>query len=164
MVQHPCQASYTYMQGYRRSSEDKLKCVKILSVKGHNSAKLFRTWTRTLTKSERAPPRVCHYDSYFLVMTLNFDPLTSTCKGTFLSPSCIYVWNMKAVRWKLLKLSCQNQSVNKVQLWPWTLDSKCIDIFLSPFCIDVWNMKAVRWKLLKLSCQNQSVDKVHLWP
>ena len=32
------------MQGCRRSWEDKLKCVKILSVKGHNSAKICRTW------------------------------------------------------------------------------------------------------------------------
>ena len=30
--------------------------------------------------------------------------------------SCIYIWNMKAVRWKLLKLSCQNQSVDG-QTW-----------------------------------------------
>ena len=30
----------------------------------------------------------------------------------FLSPSCIYVWNMRAVRWKLLKFSCQNQRVD----------------------------------------------------
>ena len=58
----------------------------------------------------------------FFVIT--FDPLTSKCKGTFFSPSCIYVWNMKAVRWKLLKLLCQNQSVDKVQLWPWPLDPK----------------------------------------
>ena len=32
------------MQGCRRSWEDKLKCVKILSVKDHNSAKICRTW------------------------------------------------------------------------------------------------------------------------
>ena len=32
------------MRGCRRSWKDKLKCVKILSVKGHNSAKIFRTW------------------------------------------------------------------------------------------------------------------------
>ena len=53
------------------------------------------------------------------VVTLTFDLLTPKCKGIFLSPSCIYVWNMKAVRWKLLKLLCQNQSVDKVPLWPW---------------------------------------------
>ena len=45
------------------------------------------------------------------VVTLTIDPLTPKCIGIFLSPSCIYVWNMKAERWKLLKLSCQNQSV-----------------------------------------------------
>ena len=32
------------MQWCRRSWEDKLKCVKILSVKDHNSAKICRTW------------------------------------------------------------------------------------------------------------------------
>ena len=52
------------------------------------------------------------------------------CISIFLSPSCIYVCNMKAVRWKLLKLSSQNQSVDKVLLWPWPLDPKYI--FLSP--------------------------------
>ena len=44
MVQHPCQVSFKSMQGCRRSWEDKLKCVKILSVKDHNSAKICRTW------------------------------------------------------------------------------------------------------------------------
>ena len=32
------------MQGCRRSWEDKLKCVKILIVKDHNSAKICQTW------------------------------------------------------------------------------------------------------------------------
>ena len=44
VVQHPCQVSLKSMQGCRRSWEDKLKCVKILSVKDHNSAKICRTW------------------------------------------------------------------------------------------------------------------------
>ena len=44
VVQHPCQVSIKSMQGCRRSWEDKLKCVKILSVKDHNSAKISRTW------------------------------------------------------------------------------------------------------------------------
>ena len=37
------------MQECRRSWEDKHigKCVKILSVKGHNSAKIFQTWIIT---------------------------------------------------------------------------------------------------------------------
>ena len=39
----------------------------------------------------------------------------------FLSPSYVYVWNMKDARWKLLQLSCQNQSVDKVPLWHWPL-------------------------------------------
>ena len=44
VVQHLCQVSFKSMQGCRRSWEDKLKCVKILSVKDHNSAKICRTW------------------------------------------------------------------------------------------------------------------------
>ena len=44
VVQHPCQVSFKSMQGCRMSWEDKLKCVKILSVKDHNSAKICRTW------------------------------------------------------------------------------------------------------------------------
>ena len=44
MVQHPCQVSFKSMQGCRRSWEDKLKCVKILSVKDYNSAKISRTF------------------------------------------------------------------------------------------------------------------------
>ena len=44
VVQHPCQVSFKSMQEWRRSWEDKLKCVKIQSVKDHNSAKICRTW------------------------------------------------------------------------------------------------------------------------
>ena len=44
VVQHPCQVSFKSMQGCRKSWEDKLKWVKILSVKDHNSAKICRTW------------------------------------------------------------------------------------------------------------------------
>ena len=44
VVQHPCQVSFKSMQGCRRNWEDKLKCVKLLSVKGHNSAKICQTW------------------------------------------------------------------------------------------------------------------------
>ena len=47
------------------------------------------------------------------VVTLTFDLLTPKCIGILLSPSCIYVWNMKSVRWKRLKVSCQNQSVDR---------------------------------------------------
>ena len=82
------------------------------------------------------------------VLTLTFDLLTSKCIGIFLSPSCIYVWNMKAVPWKLLKLSCQNQSVDRQTKFSCDLDlltSKCIVVFLSPSCIYVWYMCI--WKL-----------------
>ena len=44
VAQHSCQVSFTSMPGCRRSWEYKLKCVKILSVKDHNSAKICRTW------------------------------------------------------------------------------------------------------------------------
>ena len=44
VVQHPCQVSFKSMQECRRSWEDKLKCVKILSVKDHNSGKICGTW------------------------------------------------------------------------------------------------------------------------
>ena len=44
VVQHPYQVSLKSMQGCRRSWEDKLKCVKILSAKDHNSAKICLTW------------------------------------------------------------------------------------------------------------------------
>ena len=44
VAQHPYQVSFKSMQRCRRSWEDKLKCVKILSVKDHNSAKICRTW------------------------------------------------------------------------------------------------------------------------
>ena len=44
VAQHPYQVSFKSMQGCRRSWEDKLKCVKILSVKDHNSAKICQTW------------------------------------------------------------------------------------------------------------------------
>ena len=44
VVQHPCQVSFKSMQECRRSWEDKLKCAKILSFKGHNSVKICRTW------------------------------------------------------------------------------------------------------------------------
>ena len=52
MAQHSCQVSFKSMQGCRRSWEDTLKCVKILSVKGHNSAKICRTW---ITSSHSNP-------------------------------------------------------------------------------------------------------------
>ena len=44
VVQHLCHVSSKSIPGCRRSWEDKLKCVKILSVKGHKSGKIFRTW------------------------------------------------------------------------------------------------------------------------
>ena len=49
LVQHPCQVPFKSMQGCRRSWEDKLKCVKILSVKDHYSAKICQTCLPTCT-------------------------------------------------------------------------------------------------------------------
>ena len=59
----------------------------------------------------------------------------------------MYIWNMKAVHicWDLLKLLCQNKSVDKVQFVTLTFDlqtQKFIGFFLLPSCIYVWNMKA----------------------
>ena len=123
----------------------------------------FECKTRTLTESERASPRVCHFDSYVFVLTLNlnFDPLTLKYIGIFISPSFIYVWNMKCVKtyWRV-----RTKVLTKLKSSLDLLIPKCISIFLSPSCIHIWNMKAVRWKLLKLLCQNQNVDKVQLWP
>ena len=42
--QHSCQVSFKSIEWCRRSWEDKLKCVNILSVKDHNCAKICRTW------------------------------------------------------------------------------------------------------------------------
>ena len=55
------------------------------------------------------------------VVSLTFDLLIPKFINIFLSPSCIYLWNMKAVCWTLPKLSCQNHSVDKFQLWLWAL-------------------------------------------
>ena len=49
----------------------------------------------------------------------------------FLSLSCIYVWNMKDLRWKLLQLSCQNQSVDKIPLWQWPLTFWSQNVYVS---------------------------------
>ena len=47
-----------------------------------------------------------------------FDPKMHRC----LSPTILHlILNMKAVPCNLLKLSCQNKSVDKVQLWLWPL-------------------------------------------
>ena len=40
VMQHLCKVSYKFMQGCRKSWEDELKCVKILSIKGHKCQNL----------------------------------------------------------------------------------------------------------------------------
>ena len=47
------------------------------------------------------------------VVTWIFDLLTPKCKGVVLSSSRTYAWNMKDICWKLIKLSCQNQSIDR---------------------------------------------------
>ena len=63
VVQHPCQVSFKSMQGCRRSWEDKLKCVRILNVKGHNSAKICRTWL-TVYRDFFASGNFCENDAW----------------------------------------------------------------------------------------------------
>ena len=77
----------------------------------------YESYTLKTTEVIMSEPR-CWQSS---VVTLTFDLLTPKCTGIFFSPSCIYVWNMKAVHLQLLKLPCQNQSNDKVPLWPWPL-------------------------------------------
>ena len=70
-----------------------------------------------------------------LVVTLTFGP-----KMYRHLPLTILHLCMKYVRWKLLKLLCLNQNVDKVQLWPWPFDPKCMGISLSTSCFYVWNL------------------------
>ena len=65
------------------------------------------------------PHFVENYLSYFVrTKYCQSSVVTLTFELQNLSLPCIYIWNMKAVNWKILKLLCQNQSVDKVQLWP----------------------------------------------
>ena len=84
----------------------------------HHPASMYEIWKLFMLKTTQllVSESKCWHSS---VVTFTFDP---KCIGIFLSPSCIYVWKMKAVRWKLLKILCQNQSVYNVQ-WPWPFDS-----------------------------------------
>ena len=63
------------------------------------------------------------WQSSIMIVTLTSDFWTPKCKGIFLSPSCIFVWNIKAVHWKLFKLLCHNRNVEKI----------CCDLGLWPF-------------------------------
>ena len=75
---------------------------------------MFEIWKLQLKNTQFIVSQPKYWQSS--VVTLTFDLLTPKCIGIFLLPSCMYVWNMKAVHWKLLKLSCQNQSVDG-QCW-----------------------------------------------
>ena len=74
-----------------------------------------------------------------LVVTLTFDLLTQKCIGIFVSPSCIYVWNMKTVHWKLLKLSCQNQSVDRHRHVNSTAFGGSLPLFECIFRLPIYN-------------------------
>ena len=87
------------------------------------------------------------------VVTLTFDLLTPKCIGIFVAPACIDVWNMKYVRWKLVKSEPKCWQCPFVTLTFDLMTLKWIGIFLLSSCIYVWHMKAVRWTLLTLSCQ-----------
>ena len=75
---------------------DVMKCVY------HILWNLMKDWTRKYGVRTKVLTK-CRCD---------LDLWTAKRKGTFLSPSCIYVWNMKVVRLKSLKLSCQNHSID----------------------------------------------------
>ena len=79
----------------------------------------FESCTLKTTQVIESEPKYCQNS----VVTLTFELLAPKCIGIVLLTSCICV-NMKAVCSKILKLSCQNQSVDKVQLWPWPFDPK----------------------------------------
>ena len=58
-----------------------------------------------------------------LVVTFTFDILIPKCIGIFLSPSCIVVWNVKCLRWKLLELNrVRTKVLTKLscylEIWP----------------------------------------------
>ena len=125
---------------------------------------MYEIWKRYVEKTSQVimSESKCWQSSF---LTLLFDLLPPKCRGIFLSPSCIYVWNMKDVRWKLVELSCQNQCWQRSIV---TLTPKSIGIFLSPTCTYVWNVKAARWKLVNLLCWTKMLIKfscdLHLWP
>ena len=128
------------------------------------------------------------YESYMLKTTwvivsepkcwqssiLTLDPIIHTNLPHHLAS--ILNLNFKVVHSKLFKLSCLNQSVDKVLLWTYSryrvgtkvssylVRTKVLTKFGCDLTILHLCMKYVRWKLLKFSCQNQSVDKVLLWP
>ena len=105
---------------------------------------------------------------------LRSSTFASKCVDILLSRVCIYVSNVKDPHCKLLKLSCQNLSIDRVH-WQSIvvtfafdlLPPKCIGIFLSTSCIYVWNMNAPSWELNKyLSKSNcwQPHRRIHLSP
>ena len=112
------------------------------------------------------------------VVTLTFDLLIPKYIGIFLLPSCIYVWSMKAVHWKLLKWSyqtfwpqnvkvsssCHPASVYKI----WSCSLKIWGFSKNSFIFYILYFSFIFYILYSfifyiLSSQNQSVEKVPLW-
>ena len=93
-------------------------------IKGHIWCKFHQNMRHAVSKLLWCLGRVALKCWQSSVVTLTIDLLTPKCIGTFPLQPSIYVWNMKAVRWTLLKWSCQNQSVDKVPLWLWPFDPK----------------------------------------
>ena len=105
------------------------------------------TWsTPKGTNSERDSLWVCHTDSYFFGMTLNFDPRPQNVKVHFSHhPTSMYeIWKMYVENYScycvrstiLTKFRCDHD----------LLIPKYIGIFFSTSCIYVWNMKDVMMK------------------
>ena len=80
------------MQGCRRSWEDELKCVKILSVKDHNSAKICRTW---IISPHALPDLCCNIPAKFH---------SNPCKG------CRRSWEDKLECVKILSVRDHNSA------------------------------------------------------
>ena len=76
----------------------------------------------------------------------------------FFSPSCFYVWSMKAVCWKLCKLSCQNLRIDKVLFVSLNFNPLPQLYMYLPLTI-----LHLYWKLA-VSCQLKVLTKFSLWP
>ena len=83
-----------------------------------------QTITRTLTKSERAPPRVCHYNSYFFGDDLKLWPPDLKVQR-YISLSILHLClKYESCTLKTTQVIVSAKSVDKVLLWPWPLDLK----------------------------------------
>ena len=92
-------------------------------------------------------------------------PLDQKCTGIFLSQSCIYVWHMKGLYWKLLNLSFQNRSVDKGKLWPWPQKQVSSSHHPAPM-FEIWKLYWTRHVFEKQGCprrqQSQNIAKISI--